>query len=96
MSVTRHVVLNHVDSPLRVLLWTRSELLMILGPILIGFSIGEVIFGTCVTGFNIWANRQYKRRFGKGQFHAVWYWYLPHDKRRLEGVPPSYIREYLG
>ncbi len=90
------MILNHLDSPLRFLLWTPGEIVMYLGPIFLGVALDQLLLGTIITTLNIWANRQYKRRFGKGQLHAVLYWFLPHQKRRLPGIPPSYVRAYLG
>ena len=93
---SRHLILNHVDTPIKWLFWTTGELLVYVLPISIGLLIDYLTLGTCVTVFNVWACRQYKRSFGKGQLLAVCYWYLPHAKWVLKRIPPSYIREYLG
>lgn len=96
MSQARHVILNHVDTPLRILFWTTGELGLYISPTFLGLILDQFCLGVLATIFNIWAYRKYNRRFGKGQFNAVRYWFLPHDKRNFKGIPPSYIREYLG
>ncbi len=95
MSINRHVILNYVDTPLKILLWTVPELLMLIAPMLIGLIIDQLTLGLIVTIFYYWANKKYQRSFGKGQFQAVKYWYFPPD-RRFKTLPPSYIREYMG
>jgi type IV conjugative transfer system protein TraL len=95
MSVNPHVILNHVDSPVKVLLWTRSELALYVSPAICGLFLDQLVSGIIVSGINVWLNRHYKKRFGKGQFQAVMYWFLP-TTWRIKKLPPSYIREYLG
>lgn len=95
MSMTRHVILNYVDSPLKILLWTVPELLMLVMPILFGLMVDQLTLGIAVIFLYFWASKKYRQHFGKGQFHAVKYWYFPKD-RRFKALPPSYIREYIG
>lgn len=95
MSVNPHVILNHVDSPVKVLLWTRSELTLYLLPPICGLFLDQFTVGIVVSGINIWLNKNYKKRFGKGQFQAVMYRFLP-TTGRIKKLPPSCIREYLG
>jgi type IV conjugative transfer system protein TraL len=95
MSSREHVILNHVDSPLKILFWTKGEISLFLGPFFIGMFLDEFIFGVFVSILNAWVVSQYKKRFGRGQLQAVLYWYLPQIKS-LSAIPPSYVREYLG
>ena len=95
MSTTRHVILNHIDTPLKILFWTKGDLLLFLGPFFGGMIIDELFAGIVLSLLNMWVAAKYKRRFGKGKLEAVMYWYLPHN-RSLKTTPPSFIREYLG
>ncbi|WP_010303946.1 type IV conjugative transfer system protein TraL [Candidatus Odyssella thessalonicensis] len=95
MSGNRHLILNHVDSPLKYLLWTKGEVALYIGPLMGGLVCDQLTVGIAICAANYWLNRQYKRRFGKGQFQAVAYWFLP-SHGQLKKLPPSHIREYLG
>ena len=90
----RHVILNHVDTPLKILFWTIPELLMLMVPSFIGLMINQLILGLTISILNFWANKKYQQHFGKGQFQAVRYWFFPAD-RRFKSLPPSFIREYI-
>ena len=95
MSSHDHVILNHIDSPLKILFWTKGEIFLFVVPFFLGMLLDEFIFGVLVSLLNAFVVSKYKKLFGKGQLQAVMYWYLPKTKK-LKGVPPSYIREYLG
>lgn len=49
---TRHVILNHVDSPLKILIWTRGELAMFLCPALLGMLSSKLILGFVISFLN--------------------------------------------
>ena len=95
MMRKNHVILNHVDTPLRILFWTKGELLLFLAPSVAGLLFEQLVMGLLVSGFNVYICRQYKKKFGKGKLWAVLYWYLP-QRRQNKGFPPSYVRDYLG
>jgi len=95
MTSKNHIILNHVDTPLRILFWTKGELLLFLAPSVAGLLFEQLVMGLCVSSLNMYVCRQYKKRFGKGQLSAVLYWYFPKTSRN-KGFPPSYVRDYLG
>jgi type IV conjugative transfer system protein TraL len=95
MATNRHVILNYVDTPLRFLLWTVHEIVMLVVPCFIGIIIDHFVLGVTVSVIYFWGYKKYKRRFGKGQFQAVRYWYFPLE-RRFKAIPPSFRREYIG
>ncbi len=95
MSYDLHVILNSVDSPLRILFWTKGQILLFLAPFFIGMLMDYFFIGCCISTLNAWVCKHYKRRFGKGQLQAVLYWYFP-SPPKLKTLPPSYIHEYLG
>jgi len=95
-SLTRHVILNHVDTPLKVLLWTKGEIALFLLPLFGGLFFNQFILGMVISFVNYRLFKIYRDKFGKDQFQAVCYWFLPHTPKRLAAFPPSYIREYIG
>ena len=95
-SLTRHVILNHVDTPLKVLLWTKGEIALFLMPLFGGLFFNQFILGMVISFINYRLFKIYREKFGKDQFQAVCYWFLPHTPKRLAAFPPSYIREYIG
>lgn len=90
-----HVILGYLDSPLKILYWTKGEILMVLGPFFVSVFLDAFLFGITASFLNVMVIKNYKKRFGKGQLQAVLYWYLP-PTPRLAGLPLSYIREFLG
>ncbi len=95
MSMQQHVILNTVDTPLKILFWTVPELLMWVVPLFTGLMLNQVMLGALTSLLYVWGAKHYRRHFAKGNFQAVKYWFLPTD-RRLKTLPPSFIREYLG
>ncbi len=94
-AIKRHVILNYVDTPLKILFWTVSEILMLIVPLFIGLMINQLMLALIIILFNFWANKKYQQHFGKGQFQAVSYWFFPRDIR-FKNLAPSFIREYQG
>jgi type IV conjugative transfer system protein TraL len=95
MSANRHLILNHVDSPLKILFWTKGELSLLATPFSLGVMLDEFVVGIFMAFLSGWVSSQYKKKFGRGKIQTVIYWYLPSYKK-LHGIPPSFIREYLG
>lgn len=95
MSMTRHVILNYVDTPLRILFWTVPELLILIVPLFLGLMIDQLILGVLISVISFWGNKKYQQRFGKGQIEAVKYWFFPRN-RKFKSLPPSFVREYVG
>lgn len=95
-DLTRHVILNHVDSPLKWLVWTTGEVCLFVAPLFLGLFFNQLIAGCIISFVNFRLSKVYKQRFGKEQLQAVSYWFLPHAFKRYPAIPPSYIREYTG
>jgi type IV conjugative transfer system protein TraL len=95
-DLTRHVILNHVDSPLKILVWTTGELTLFLMPLFLGLFFSQLALGALVSFVNYRLFKIYRERFGKDQFQAVCYWCLPPSPKRYPAIPASYIREYIG
>ncbi len=95
MSMEKHVILNTLDTPLKILFWTVPELLMFLVPPFLGLMIDQLTLGCGSSLMAVWLSRRYQEHFGKGQLEAVRYWFLP-TSHRFKSLPPSSVREYLG
>jgi type IV conjugative transfer system protein TraL len=94
MSFKRHVILNFVDTPLKLLFWTIPEVMMFIVPVLIGLFVSQLMLGCVIMFVCLWLYKLYCRNFGKGELQSVIYWYLPANQR-LKRMPASFIREYL-
>ena len=95
MDKAKHLIFNFLDSPLKILFWTKGELVLTVGPFLLGIVLDAFGFGIICALVCIFAIRFFKRHFGKGQLLAVMYWYLP-PPSKLKYLPLSYKKEYLG
>jgi type IV conjugative transfer system protein TraL len=95
MSKRTHVIFNFLDSPLKILLWTKGEWSLIFGPFLLGVVLNTFFLGVLCSLISIFVIRFFKKHFGKGQLQAVMYWYLP-PTSKLKFLPLSYKKEYLG
>lgn len=92
----QHILLHHLDDPLRILQWTLDEAGVIFGASLFGLGIEHPFLGILVAGGLYAGLRQVKRRFGLRSLRHALYWHFPKNKRQLPNCPPSYIREYVG
>jgi type IV conjugative transfer system protein TraL len=93
-AANRHIILSHLDSPVKFLFWTKGEILMVLGPFFISVVLDTFLLGLGACFMNAMIIKTYKKRFGKGQLQAVMYWYFP-PTPKLKGLPVSNIREFL-
>lgn len=91
-----HTILNTLDLPPRILIWSASEVTFVATPFMVLTLLGFWFWGV---GFSVLAAlgmRFYKRSFGPGQLSGFLYWYLPHSPKSYPLTPPSYIREFIG
>jgi conjugal transfer pilus assembly protein TraL len=91
-----HILLHHLDDPLRILYWTIDEAVLILLVPYLGLAFNHPLLGILLSGGGFYLLRQLKARFGRRSLKPALYWYFPHPKRKLPKMPPSYIREYWG
>lgn len=92
----QHLILHHLDDPLRLLKWTVDEAAMILGPVFFGIGIEHPFVGLVSAGIGYWGLRTIKKKFGLSTLRHALYWHLPKNAKKLPHIPPSYIREYIG
>lgn len=94
-QINPYIILNHIDSPLKILFWTKGEIVLFISPFFIGMILDQFLVGVGLSFLNVWAVSVYKKKFGKGQLQAVMYWYLPKSKK-LKNIPSAGVREYVG
>lgn len=91
-----HIILHHLDDPLRIFYWTLDEAAIILVVPFLGLIIEQFFISILIAIFSFWFLRKIKKRYGQGTLKHALYWYFPHNVRKLKKTPPSHIREYLG
>lgn len=94
MEQSCHVILKHIDNPVRFLFWTKFEILIFILPCFLGLIMDQFLIGCLISFLNLRINKFYKRRFGKGQCQSIFFWYLP-LQNNFKGFPKSYIREFI-
>lgn len=92
----QHIILHHLDDPLRFLHWTLDEAASITGPIFFGFGVDSPTYGLIAAGLCYWSLKTLKKRCGLESLKHAVYWYLPKNQTKLPHTPPSYIREFVG
>lgn len=92
-SLNNHVILSHIDKPVRILFWPVRQFFVCTLPLGIGMTVDHLSIGAVMSFLVIVTFKIFNKRFGKGRFSAISYWYLPTSKR-LEnlGIPPSHVR----
>ncbi|MBN9343767.1 MAG: type IV conjugative transfer system protein TraL [Caedibacter sp. 38-128] len=91
----KHLLLHHLDSPARWLIFTKDEAAALLIPTLIGLGTSHQGSGLLVGLAFCWALRKLRKMAGQGALKHLMYWYLPHNKAKLPLTPPSHIREWV-
>lgn len=92
----QHIILHHLDDPLRILHWTLDEASAVLLPAVLGLMADYPLHGLGVSALCYGSLKKIKKRFGLETLKHAVYWYLPKSHKRLPHTPPSHIREYIG
>ena len=75
-----HVILSYLDSPLKILFWTKGEILMVLGPFFVSVFLDAFLFGITASFINVIVIKNYKKRFGsEPEAYAAGESYFPDD-----------------
>jgi type IV conjugative transfer system protein TraL len=98
MNHENNRIITTLDRPIRVVIFTPGEFMMILVPIILGMILGGwmglfvAVSGLILRKQVIRLNRNYTQRFLQG----VLYWQLPPQKpKAYVRLPLSYVREYV-
>ncbi len=82
-DVGQHLILHHLDDPLRILHWTVDEAVVLMIPAFGGFGIERPLWGLICAGLFFWGLRNFKKRFGLSTLRHALYWYWPKFYKRL-------------
>jgi type IV conjugative transfer system protein TraL len=94
--LNNHIILSHIDKPMRILFWPANQFFACTVPLAVGMAmdhlaIGGILFLLITMGF-----RMFNKRFGRGKFRSIMYWYFPTPSRITKmGVPPSHVRYWV-
>lgn len=91
-----HLLLQHLDDPLRIFYWTIDEVCALTAPVFVGIACDYPLIGFGAAAISFQGLRYVKQKFGVESLKHSYYWYFPPLKKRLPHVPGSYIREYIG
>ncbi len=95
-QINSHVILSHIDSPARILIWPANQVLACSLPFAFGMVTEHVAVGVAISFITAFLFKIFQKRFGKGRIRAVLYWHLPTSAKLVrQGVPPSYVRFWI-
>jgi type IV conjugative transfer system protein TraL len=95
MELKEHLILHHLDDPLRILYWTVDEAAVLVSPMFGGLALERPFWGLLLGTLGFWGLRKAKRRWNLCTLRHAQYWFLPNHQKRHRHLPPSYIREYV-
>ena len=91
----RNVLINHLDSPVRILIWKASSVAMV-GTGLVGGVLFDSYLSFVIPFLLLFAEKKLKRAFPSPSKHIL-YWYLPPFAKEyllgLKDTPSSHHRE---
>lgn len=91
-----HVLLNHLDQPVRFLYFTLDEAFALLGSFLLGGIINRLLCGLIFGIVAAIALNKIKKINQDCNITQMFYWYLPTSRSAYRLYIPSHIREFLG
>ncbi len=92
----QHIILQHLDDPLRFLNWTIDEASAFGLPVFFGIGVDYPLYGLGIGIGCFFGLKKIKQKFGLESLKHALYWYLPKIKKKLPTTPPSHVREYIG
>lgn len=91
-------IITTLDRPIRIVVFTPGEFMMILVPVILGVILGGWI-GLCVAVSGLILRKQLirlNRNMSKGLLQGFLYWQLPPQRTKADvRLPLSYVREYV-
>ena len=96
VTLNNHVILSHIDSPVRILFWPAGQFFACTIPLAVGMTVNHFVIGAAMSVLVIISFKFFNKRFGKSRFHAISYWYLPTPQRLVKlRIPPSHVRLWV-
>jgi type IV conjugative transfer system protein TraL len=94
-SSNKHVIIHYLDEPIRILYWTKGQMMFFFGVPMFGMIMEMEMAGLVVTFLGAFVMRQYKKRFPDVNIWILSYWYLPRNNKN-KCFPLSCNRNYVG
>ena len=94
-SVNKHVIIHYLDEPVRILYWTKGQMMFFFGFPFFGMILEMESAALVVTIVGSILMNQFKKRFQDINFWILYYWYLPANSKN-KNFPLSFIRHYVG
>ena len=95
-TLHNHIILSHIDAPIRILFWPANQFFACAGPLAGGMTADRLALGAIVSLLIIAFFKTFNKRFGKGKFRSIMYWNFPTPSRVVKmGVPPSCIKYWV-
>lgn len=94
-DTNKHAILHYLDEPLRILYWTKEEIIFYIGIPFVGMIVDQELLGIVVPIVGALFHRAYKKRFSNINLVIMRYWYFP-PNNRFQCIPASYIKNYIG
>ncbi len=92
-KINNHVILNHIDKPARLLLWSVDQVIVCICPCAIGMITEHIGLGIAFSIIASIAFKVFKKKFGNSKIHSILYWNFPTSERLVrKGLPPSHVR----
>jgi conjugal transfer pilus assembly protein TraL len=96
MNEKKYRIPQHLDNPMKIILWTIDEFLIFLIPFaILMFGLNSPITGVVMGGLLMMGLKYIKGEQGHYFMYNLMYWYLP-PVFILSKTPPSYIRIWIG
>ena len=92
----KHILLNHLDQPVRFLYFTLDEAIVLLGSFLLGGIVNKPLIGIIIGVLLAVILNKIKKFNDNCNITQMFYWYLPTSTKAYRLCLPSYIREFLG
>jgi type IV conjugative transfer system protein TraL len=94
--LNNHIILSHIDKPVRILFWPANQFFACTIPLATGMTLDHLAVGGIFSLLTVVGFRVFNRRFGRGKFRSVMYRYFPTPSRIIKmGVPPSHVRYWV-
>ncbi len=95
-DLNNHVILSHIDTPARLLFWPVGQVALCIVPVFFGVIIEQFLVGAGMCVLVMIGLKIFNKKFGKGRFNAISYWYLPTSRRLINmRIPPSHVRLWV-
>lgn len=92
-EINNHVILNHLDAPMRILLWPAEQVIACMFPLMLCIAVEQFCLGIVSSLVASFGFKSFKEKFGDGKLRAILYENFPTPEKLVQkGLPPSHVR----